>query len=57
MGDESSSSLLMELEKILNVRELVGPFIKILIPNFVHKVVYDTTISELAEVSGILKEM
>ena len=29
----------------------------VLIPNFVQKVVYDTTISEFVEVSSILKEM
>ena len=29
----------------------------VLIPNFVQKVVYDTAISEFAEVSSILKEM
>ena len=28
----------MELEKILNVRELARPLIKVLIPNFVRKV-------------------
>jgi len=38
IGDESSSGLLMELEKILNVRELARTLIKVLIPNFVHKV-------------------
>ena len=31
MGGESSSGLLMGLEKILNVRELVGPFMKLLV--------------------------
>jgi len=31
MGDESSSVQLTGLEKILNVRDLVGPFIKLLV--------------------------
>ena len=77
MRGESSSGLLMGLEKILNVRKLVRPFMKflvkrvkklsmwhdnwhaegVLIPNYVQNVVYDTAISEFAEVSSILKEM
>ena len=68
MGDESSSSLLMGLEKILRCQGIGWAIHQalrhdnwhpegVLIPNFVKNGVYDTAISEFAELSSILKEM
>ena len=70
MGGESSSGLLMGLEKILNVRELVGPFMKLLVERVkklsmwhdnwhAEGVLIPNFVQKVvfAEVSSILKEM